>query len=240
MFFKKKIIINGSNSEFGFNIALNYIKNKYFAFLLVKNYQSKKKLINLIKLFNVHIDVYEILICNITNYYQVEKIFKLINHKYENISTLINVAAINNKTNKKNDFKEYKKLFDINYFGTLSCNLLFKKFFKINNKVIINISSDVSLRGSFNYPAYASSKAAIDSITRSFSKIFSDISFYSLLLPPIANSKNLKNKNFKNHKKLIPLDKISEFIYLLSVKKLKFKSGSLILIKDYKINYEIF
>ena len=106
--------------------------------------------------------------------------------------------------------------------------------------MIINISSDVSLRGSFNYPAYASSKAAIDSTTKSFSKIFSDTSFYSLLLPPIANSKNLKNKNFKNHKKLIPLDKISEFIYLLSVKKIKFKSGSLILIKDYKINYEIF
>ena len=51
------------------------------------------------------------------------------------------------------------------------------KFFKINKKMIINISSDVSLRGSFNYPAYASSKAAIDNTTKSFSKIFSDTFF---------------------------------------------------------------
>ena len=84
--------------------------------------------------------------------------FKKIFKKYDKIDLLVNNAAKTDIKNNKLKLKNYYDVFDTNFFGTLNTSLNYLKQYQKESKYIINISSIVVTKGSYNFPAYSSQK----------------------------------------------------------------------------------
>lgn len=239
------VLIIGSASEIGKICALNLVNENFQSILFVKNKNSKNKLRQYLEK-NTNKTNYEILCCDLLKRYEINnKLFNL-NKKYKNINILINFAALNNKNNYKNNksildeykIKNFKRIFELNLFNNLYINNTYLKYFNKPKNKIFNISTELSLTGSFNYPAYASSKAALDNTTMSLSKFYNKIFIYSLILPTLDTSFN-RNK-FKNKKRrLVNLISIFEIILMIITNKINIKTGDKLFIIG-KNKYEIF
>ena len=97
---------------------------------------------------------------------------KIINFKNKNnffINSLINNAGIRfRKKFLDIDLKEYKRVFDHNFFSVVElCKLVIGQNLRSNKKIsIVNLSSIVGSRGFDELSAYGSSKGALDAFTK--------------------------------------------------------------------------
>lgn len=222
----KTALVTGSNSSIGVSITEMLIKQGYFVYM---NFNKNSHLIKNIKnekILKIRADISK------TN--GIKSIFKKIrrNHNFLNLLVL-NATRLDGK--EKNIFfkkRNYKKVLETNFYGHLEIVKNFINFSKVKKK-IFNISSDVTLYGSKNLPAYAASKSAFENVLKSLSKTADKKNFeiFSLTCGPVLTDKILKTKSTRwikkniNYKKNFSLTtkKISNKIKKILIKKSKKK-----------------
>ncbi len=222
----KTALVTGSNSSIGISITEMLIKQGYFVYM---NFNKNSHLIKNIKnekILKIRADISK------TN--SIKSIFKKIrrNHNFLNLLVL-NATRLDGK--EKNIFfkkRNYKKVLETNFYGHLEIVKNFINFSKVKKK-IFNISSDVTIYGSKNLPAYAASKSAFENVLKSLSKTADKKNFeiFSLTCGPVLTDKILKTKSTRwikkniNYKKNFSLTtkKISNKIKKILIKKSKKK-----------------
>ena len=222
----KTALVTGSNSSIGVSITEMLIKQGYFVYM---NFNKNSHLIKNIKnekILKIRADISK------TN--GIKSIFKKIrrNHNFLNLLVL-NATRLDGK--EKNIFfkkRNYKKVLETNFYGHLEIVKNFINFSK-KKKKIFNISSDVTIYGSKNLPAYAASKSAFENVLKSLSKTADKKNFeiFSLTCGPVLTDKILKTKSTRwikkniNYKKNFSLTtkKISNKIKKILIKKSKKK-----------------
>ena len=222
----KTALVTGSNSSIGVSITEMLIKQGYFVYM---NFNKNSHLIKNIKnekILKIRADISK------TN--GIKSIFKKIrrNHNFLNLLVL-NATRLDGK--EKNIFfkkRNYKKVLETNFYGHLEIVKNFINFSKVKKKNF-NISSDVTIYGSKNLPAYAASKSAFENVLKSLSKTADKKNFeiFSLTCGPVLTDKILKTKSTRwikkniNYKKNFSLTtkKISNKIKKILIKKSKKK-----------------
>ncbi|MBD3252430.1 SDR family NAD(P)-dependent oxidoreductase [Candidatus Pacearchaeota archaeon] len=117
--------------------------------------------------------------CDISDEKQVKKSIQEIIKKYRKIDALINDAGILEKGKSyKIDPKKWKRVIDVNLFGTfLCCRYALPHMIKRKDGYIVNISSVYGKRGSSDSSAYCSSKFGIRGLSQS---IFDEVRKYNV------------------------------------------------------------
>jgi len=233
---KKKILITGSGSGLGLEIAKALDKKKY---TIIINLRTKKKLTDFKKKYN-----FENVICadlnikkdltNISNYVQ---------NNFGKIDILICNAGGNIKGNN-NSLNSWKKIFDKNFWSTLNIIKFLEKKISNNGKIIC-ISSICGKEFIEGAPInYSVAKSAINSFVKFYSHEFRDtgktinaIVPGNLMFPGSVWDKKIINnkKEVKKYiKKNVPINDfgkttdIVEMIDFLANQKSKFINGSCI------------
>ena len=166
----------------------------------------------------------------------VEKTIK----EFGKIDILVNNAGITSNVSLLDSSDEdFYKMYDINVFGVVKLTREVVKYMKDYGGSIINTSSIVSLYGGNNQSAYASSKYAINGLTKSWAR---ELGKYKIrvnaVAPGVVNTDMMNqsvNEEMKNKLiKMTPLNKILEpkdlsgtYLYLASDSS-KYVTGNII------------
>ncbi len=232
---KKITLIIGGSSDIAIATCKLFLEKKHIVLLNIRQSKSKNTIIkNIDKKYKLNEDFF-IYTCDISNINKTNLMFRSIIKKFSIIDCLVNNAAITD-VSKNSYIDNYRKIFDTNFFGILNCINNFLKPITIKKRYIVNISSEVSNKGSKNLPAYASSKAALDNFTKSSSSLLIKKNVYiNTILPSLVlTSKIKKTKNIRDLSNKIPIkrlanpDEIAELIYFLCSKNSSYISGSFI------------
>ena len=141
------------------------------------------------------------------------------------VKALINNAAISPKNEKNNrlnfdetDVNLWQKVFNVNFFSPIILSKSLIPNLQLANGVIINITSIASdMVHEFAGPAYATSKAALKSLTR---EMASDLSQYNIRVNAIAPGEietSMITKNSQHLIKQIPIGRFGKPEELASV-----------------------
>ena len=155
MFFleNKIIVITGSNSGIGLELAKGLISHK-------------AKVIRIDKLFNTKLENSYDIKFNLKNIKGIKNLVTFIKKKFKRIDGLVNNAGItfsNSNTEKNFDDTIAVNLIAVHYLCKYICPIMAKK----RNGSIINISSLNARFGFSKNPSYQISKAGVDQLTRS-------------------------------------------------------------------------
>ena len=156
----KNILITGAGKGIGLSCVIDCLNNGANVFALTR---SKNDLKNLKKQKNLYI-----FYGDVRNQNTLKKIFSFSKKIKSPINCLINNAGVRQrkKFNKITD-KELKNLFEINFFSIFKLSQLFVKFLKKNQKgSVVNIGSIVGTYGFSELSGYASSKKALEGLTK--------------------------------------------------------------------------
>ena len=134
------------------------------------------------------------------------------------VKALINNAAISPKNEKNNrlnfdetDVNLWQKVFNVNFFSPIILSKSLIPNLQLANGVIINITSIASdIVHEFAGPAYATSKAALKSLTR---EMASDLSQYNIRVNAIAPGEietSMITKNSQHLIKQIPMGRFGK------------------------------
>lgn len=106
--------------------------------------------------------------CNVTQRASVEALHSAVCQEFGHVDILINSAGITRRTPTLDvSEKEWNEIFETNLSGTLrACQIFGRKMMERKYGRIINIASVSSGRGFFEVAAYAASKAAVVSLTK--------------------------------------------------------------------------
>ena len=178
----KNIVITGASRGIGEKIA-NYLSS-------IENY----KIINIARRKNNNPKITNLL-CNISNYEEVKKIFK----KIKKIDVLINNSGISKFS--KNYVKNFDQIIKTNLNGYFYCCLeAFKFLKKEKGSSIINISSINAYQAFPNNPGYVSSKGAIISLTKALALDYGKRNVRVNSISPGYISSGMSIKSYKNLK----------------------------------------
>ena len=134
--------------------------------------------------------------CDISNYYQVKKIFK----KIKKIDVLINNCGITKFS--KNPVDSFDQIIKTNLNSFFYCSFEAVKLLKKNkNSSIINISSINAHQAFPKNPGYVSSKGAVVSLTRALALDYGDLSVRVNSISPGYIRDGMSKKSFNNVKK---------------------------------------
>lgn len=193
---KKYIFITGSGKGIGESSVRVMIKNGGYVYALIRNKKDNNKFKNLknIKIFNG----------DVSNINLIEKIIKYSIKNKKPINCLVNNAGIRFRKEfvkiKKNDLQ---KVLNINLISIFLIIQIFSKFW-IKNKIqgnLVNLASIVGQTGFNQLSAYACSKGAIISLTKSVASELSNYGIRSNSVSP-GFTKTSFYKKFKQKRKL--------------------------------------
>ncbi|PKQ61829.1 3-ketoacyl-ACP reductase [Labilibaculum filiforme] len=164
----KVVIVTGASRGIGKEIAVLLAKN---GDKIVVNYaNSEKEAKNTVEQIKKEGGAAIAIQADVSNKKQVTSLFDKAMEHYGQVDVLINNAGIMiNKPLAENTEADFIKQFDINVKGTF--NTLQEAFFKLSdNGIIINLSSSTVKLMLPSYALYSASKAAVEQMTRVFSK----------------------------------------------------------------------
>ena len=187
----KNILITGAGKGIGLSTVLECLKNGANVFALTK---TKNDLENIKKLNNLHI-----FYGNVSNQKIIEKIFAYSKKIKKPINCLVNNAGVRQRKKfAEITNKDLKDLFEVNFFSIFKiCQLFIKNLDKNKKGSVINIGSIVGTYGFSDLAGYASSKKALEGLTKCLAVEFGGKNIYFNCINPGFT----KTSYFKNFKK---------------------------------------
>ncbi len=168
----KIVVITGGAGVLGGSMAEYLLKNKATVIILHYKEESLLTTINNLKQISKTVDGF---VCNVLDERSVEAVSNTIIEKYGKVDVLINAAGGNmpgaTVTPEQSVFDlklgDFKKVVDLNLFGSIIPSNCFAKAMVKNKKgIIINISSMAVGRAITRVAGYSASKAGIENYTR--------------------------------------------------------------------------
>ena len=221
----KNIVITGTSSGIGFELAKFFIKNKNQVLAISRNNSDLRDL-NLKGLNAVDFDI--------TNFEKYELLNKYLNN-FQNVDVLINNAGLLiNKSFEDTCLEDFQKVYSTNVFSVAMLTKFLIK--RMNNKSnVVNISSVGGVEGTLKFPglaAYSSSKGALNILTEMLAEEYKDhgIHFNSLALGSVQTK--MLNKAFPGFKASTSAQDMAKYIYDFSMEGYKLINGKVILISS--------
>jgi 3-oxoacyl-[acyl-carrier protein] reductase len=181
-----------------------------------------------------HADNLMKLSCDITNPRAVQNTIKHIFEKEGGVNVCLNNAGIIHseplfnllgKEDKKHSITNWKNVLDINLNGTfyVTANLAEQMITKKEKGVIINISS-ISAQGNIGQSAYSASKAAVEALTKTWSKELGMFKIRCACIAPgffdtTSTRKSLSEAMVQKWERAVPLGKMGQPEELLNAVK---------------------
>ncbi len=172
--------------------------------------------------------------CDITYPSAVEKILKEIFEKHGGVNVCINNAGIIHseplinllsKADKKHSIENWHKVINVNLNAVfyVTSNIVEQMVLRKEKGIIINISS-ISAQGNIGQSAYAASKAAVEALTKTWSK---ELGMFKIRCAAIApgffdtpsTKESLSEATLSKWQKAVPLARLGELEELLSAVK---------------------
>ena len=158
----KNILITGVGKGLGKEILIKCIKNNSFVYGVCRSksdYKFLRQYKNKSKIF----------FGDVTNYKFIDKMFNYFKKRKIILNGLVNNAGERQRIKfSKLSKKKLLHIFEVNFFSIFN---LIQKFTdhqkQVKKKSIVNIGSIVALRGFNHLSGYASTKSALDGLTRS-------------------------------------------------------------------------
>jgi 3-oxoacyl-[acyl-carrier protein] reductase len=218
-----KILITGAGRGIGRFIALGLLE-KAAKIIVIDN---NKQLINELPI-HPSLIVFE---SDITDAVAVEKVVSEIFEKHNGINVCINNAGIIHseplvnllsKGDKKHSIDNWNKVINLNLNAVfyVTSNVVEQMILKKQKGVIINISS-ISAQGNVGQSAYASTKAAVEALAKTWSKELGMFNIRAVSIAPGFFDTQSTRESLNDHmllkwQKAIPLGKLGELEQLLS------------------------
>jgi sorbitol-6-phosphate 2-dehydrogenase len=169
-------IVTGGALGIGREIVLNFYKDKMKVVIADINEKTGNEFINELNKLSIGQAIF--IKTDVSNKKSVENMVKTTIEKFNNIDILVNNAGINiprllvDPQGKEEINEEiFDRIISINYKGAYLCaQAVAREMIKAKKGVIINMSSESGLEGSEGQSIYASTKAALYSLTRSWAK----------------------------------------------------------------------
>lgn len=178
----KTVLVTGSSKGIGKATILEFAKHGYN---VVINYLNSKEAAKSLK--NTVENLYGVKVLtigtDISNEEQAEQMIKEVVNQFGKIDVLVNNAAHEQDNNYLEKTKEeFMKVLEVNVVGTFLVTKYFSKY--SSEGIVINISS-LDATETYNDLSmdYCASKAAVNSLTQTFSLACPNIKFISLMLP---------------------------------------------------------
>ncbi|QOD61812.1 SDR family oxidoreductase [Polaribacter haliotis] len=168
----KVIIITGGGGVLGLSMAKHLLQNKAIVVILGHNKSTVDNGLVELKKIGATVAGYT---CSVLDEESLEEVSKKIVDKFGKIDVLLNVAGGNmpgatireDQTVFDLKMDDFKKVVDLNLFGSIQPSLVFGKEMVKNKKgIIINISSMAAQSAITRVVGYSASKAAIDNYTK--------------------------------------------------------------------------
>jgi NAD(P)-dependent dehydrogenase (short-subunit alcohol dehydrogenase family) len=192
----KVIIITGAAGSIGENLSIGLANQNAIVYALDKKLSKTIRKYDSSKIIPLK--------CDITNYKQVQTIFKKIFRKEKKIDVLINNAGISLASQKKDELysnNDWIETLNVNLTGSFYCSKESVKYM-LKNKMgsIINITSINAELGFPRNPAYNASKGGLKMLTKAFAKDWSKHGIRVNSIGPGYIKTNMTSKRFTNKK----------------------------------------
>lgn len=181
----KVSLVTGSTRGIGKEIASLLAKNNSTVIICGRTIEASQKTAReIIDSYNLkESKIYPIKL-DISNKESIKEAVKEIIDKFKKIDILINNAGITSNVSLLDSTdEEFQEMFNINFFGVVTLTREVVKYMKETGGSIINTSSMVGIYGSKNQSAYASSKFAINGLTKSLAK---ELGIYNIRVNAVA------------------------------------------------------
>lgn len=226
----KVVLITGSSRGIGNAIARQFVREKARVVVCGSRLESATKSAEEIKKdFNVDDDHLLPVGLNVKDTEDIKRVVSEVINKWGRIDVLINNAGITSNVSLLDSTdEEFREMFDINFFGVVSLTREVVKYMKETGGSIINTSSMVGTYGSRNQAAYASSKSAINGLTKSLAKELGKYNIRVNAVSPGAVATDMTRENVSEEMKaglirMTPLARMAEpkdlagiYVYLAS------------------------
>ncbi len=183
----KKIVITGANNGIGFHATKTLLEDGYSVAALDISTGDLEPLVSLFP------DRLLVLQCDVADAAQVNEAVGDVIKRWSQIDVLVNNACIAIfKPFEQRTIEETRKEFDVNYFGYLNTiRAVFPHMKARREGIIHNVSSGVGITGFPGISGYASTKGAIESLTRTLALEFEKYGIVvNLMHPPLTNTKS--------------------------------------------------
>lgn len=209
----KVAIITGGTRGIGLEIVRTFKENKADVILLGSRKETVDEAISSLDGEGLKVEGYY---PNLSNFNEVEEVFKKINKKYGHIDILVNNAGVSaNKKIEDTTAEDFEKIMDLNVNALFNTSKAVVTYMKENGSgVILNTSSMVSIYGQPSGIGYPASKFAVNGFTKSLAR---ELASYNIrvnaVAPGITNTdmvKKLPKEMIEPLIKTIPLGRIGE------------------------------
>lgn len=237
----KVVLITGSTRGIGNSIARLFLENSAKVVICGSNIENAKKAVESIKAdLGISDDSIMPVGLNMKDKESIREVVESVINRFGRIDVLINNAGITSNISLLDSTdEEFYEMFDINFFGVVSLTREVVKHMKETGGSIINTSSMVGMYGGRNQSAYASSKFAINGLTKSLAK---ELGMYNIRVNAVAPGvvgtdmvkENVSEEMKQGLLRMTPLNKMAEpsdlagaYLYLASDLS-KFTTGTII------------
>lgn len=184
---KSVVIVTGADNGIGFYLTKTLLEDGYHVAAIDISGE------NITPLQSIFLEQLLIFNCDVTDSRRVKDTISYVAENWGQIDVLVNNACIAIfKPFDQKSIDETRKEFEVNYFGYLNTIMAVLPYMKENGKGIIhNVSSGVGITGFPGIYGYASTKGAIESLTRTLALEFEKHGIcVNLMHPPLTNTRS--------------------------------------------------
>ena len=208
---KKVAIISGASRGLGKSIAIALAENGYICVITYANNPTKADEV-LQQIHRIGGDAIAIK-ADVSNHAEIKNLFETVKNKFGQINVVINTAGISIlKPLEQFQPDEFSKVIETNVTGTYNILHQASKHIEKGGK-ILTFSSNVVGTLPVNYSIYAASKAAVESMSKVFSKELrgKEVTVNIISPGPTATEMFLEGKNddlIEQFSKLSPFERL--------------------------------
>ncbi len=197
---QKIVVITGAASGIGAEFVSYFSKQKSKIALLDMSLEGMQSLVDDLQIPKEN---YMLVKVDITFEEEVKNAFKNITQKFNAIDILINNAGISQICRfDKTDLNIFKKVIDVNFYGTVYCTKYALPYLQKSKGQIIALSSVAGFSPLYGRTAYAASKHALQGFLNSLQTEVRSEGVKVLLACPSFVKTNIEDRTFNGQGKL--------------------------------------